>query len=219
MSRNPKPPAESAQQEWMSSQQLEACFAPLPEAVVVWERGGKILSFNAAALSLFEVRASGSFVGTSAQQFFQHYTWWDEQQRPFILAPWLLDLTTLKDEAASRSCEQTLVLGLPSHRKVFLELRCSPVLDADQQPIGMLLVFHEVAPRYQKALQIQRVYKALLALNEAIARIPEQMHEACSDETLLFSPPVLLVGQQLVDVIRQVLVCWGVSLVALSSPP
>jgi signal transduction histidine kinase len=219
MSQNSQQPAGLAQQEQMSAQQLERCFASLPDAVVVWDRAGKILSLNAAACTLFEIRADGSWLGTPSQQFLQRYTWWDEQQQPFCFAPWLLDLTALPEEAAARSYEQTVVLGLPSERRVVLELRCSAVLDAELQPIGMLSVFHEFTPRYQKALHLQRVYEALEIFNEAITRLPERFLVALTDETTLFSPPVLLVSEQLVDVIHEVLECWRVSLLALSSPP
>ncbi|GHO63508.1 hypothetical protein KSC_024000 [Ktedonobacter sp. SOSP1-52] len=218
MGQNPKPPAESTQKERISSQQLESLCASLPDAIVAWDWAGKILSLNAAALTLFEVQDSSTFVGTSTQQFLQRYTWHDEQQRPFFFPSWLLAPTTHKEATTSRSYEQTLVLGLPSHRKVFLEMRCSLVRDAKQQPRGMLSVFHEVAPRYQKALHIQRVYEALVHLNEAIARIPEHLSLAFPDKTLLFSPPVIFVDQQLVDVIRQVLACWRVSLMAFRAP-
>jgi signal transduction histidine kinase len=211
MSQSPKPP-ESRDDEQRALQQLEA----LPDAIVAWDREGTLLSLNAAARTLFDVPASDSWEGMSAQQFLQHATWCDEQHRPFFFAPWLLHLAS-RDAAAARSSEHTLVLGLPSHRKVFLEVRGSQVLDVEQQVIGILSVFHEVAPRYQKALHIQRVYEALVTLNEAVARIPGQVSLEASGESPLFSPPVLLVSQQLVDVIRQVLDCWRVSLIAFRS--
>ncbi|EFH80077.1 PAS domain-containing protein [Ktedonobacter racemifer] len=144
MGPSPQPPKESAPNKHLSFQQLEACFASLPNAIVVWDWTGKILFLNTAAYTLFEVPASDSWVGMSAQQFFQRYEWWDEQQRPFVFAPWLLDQTTLKEETGSCfSDPQPFVLGLPSHRKVFLELLCSLVLGADPKPIGRFSVFHE----------------------------------------------------------------------------
>lgn len=218
MGQNSQNPAESAPQERISSQQLSVYLASFPDAIVVWDREGKIRFLNAAACTLFEVQASDALVGTPAQQFFQRYVWSDEQQRPFFFAPWLLDPASVQEETVPRSYEQILVLGLPSRRTVCLELRCSLVLDADQLRLGIISVFHETTPRCQRALHIQRVYEALVALDEAIESIPEQSYLVCSDETFLFSAPVILVEQQLVDVIRQTLACWRVSLSAFSSP-
>ncbi|GHO58662.1 ATP-binding protein [Ktedonobacter robiniae] len=214
MGQNAPRTARTTLQKRELSPQLDVYFASLADAIMVWDRAGKLIFLNAAALTLFEAQASDAWLGTSAQQLFQRYEWCDEQQRPFSFPPWLLDLTTLKKEAAFFPYEQTLVLVLPSQHKACLELRCSLVRDGQQRPIGVLSAFHPVAPHYQKALHTQRVYEALMALNEAIARLPEQLQGEGSEETFLLSPPVLFVNQQLVDVISQVLACWCVSLAA-----
>jgi signal transduction histidine kinase len=215
-----KPPrsASSAQQNQMSFQQLEAYVASFPDAILVWDRAGKIRFLNAAAQTLFEIQASDAWLGTSAQQFLQHYAWCDEQHRPFSFAPWLLDLTTTKEKPASFPDEQSLVLALPSRHRVLLELRCALVRDGQQQPIGVLAAFHPVAPRYQKALHIQQVHEALMTLKRAITQIPEQFQGEHAEDAFLLSPPVLFINQQLVDVIRQILACWCVSLVAFRPP-
>ncbi|MBO0791565.1 MAG: PAS domain-containing protein, partial [Ktedonobacteraceae bacterium] len=59
--------SQNSPQSAASAQQLEAYFASLPDAIMVWDRVGKTLFLNAAALTLFEVQASDSWVGTSAQ--------------------------------------------------------------------------------------------------------------------------------------------------------
>ncbi|MBO0784397.1 MAG: PAS domain-containing protein [Ktedonobacteraceae bacterium] len=166
--------SQNSPQSAASAQQLEAYFASLPDAIMVWDRTGKMLFLNAAALRLFEVQDTDPWVGTSAQQFLRRYTWCDEQHRSFSFAPWLLNLTTVTEETVSFPYEQTLLLVLPSHHQLFLELRCSLVRDSQQPPIGVLAAFHVVAPCYQQALHTQRVYQALTALNEAIAQLPEQ---------------------------------------------
>ena len=218
MGQNAPRTAQAKLQKRELSPQLDMYFASLPDTIMVWDRAGKLRFLNAAALTLFEVQPSDAWLGTSAQQFFQRYALCDEQQRPFSFPPWLLNLTTLKKEAAFFPYEQTLALVLPSQHKACLELRCSLVLDGQQRPIGVLAAFHPVAPHYQKALHTQRVYEAVMTLNEAIARQPEQLQGEGTEETFLLSPLVLFVNQQLVDVIRQVLACWCVSLVAFRTP-
>src|SRR5690348_11461473 len=136
MDQNSPQSVTSAQQQQISSQLLEAYFTSLPDAIMVWDRAGKILFLTTAALALFEIQDRAPWFGTSAQQFLQRYVWGDEQQRSFSFAPWLLNLTTFTEETVSFPYEQTLLLVLPSHRQVFLELRCSLVLDGQQPPLG-----------------------------------------------------------------------------------
>ncbi|GHO68246.1 hypothetical protein KSC_071380 [Ktedonobacter sp. SOSP1-52] len=96
MSQNAPQPVPSAFQKSMSLRHLEAYFVSLPDAIMVWDRAGKLLFLNAAALTFFEVQVSDPWFGASAQQFLQRYEWCDEQQRPFSFPPCLLDLTTFK---------------------------------------------------------------------------------------------------------------------------
>ncbi len=203
-----------APEEWVSSPQYETAFASLPDAALACDRDGKLFCINDAALNLFEISSVCSWLGMPYRELLQHYDWYDEQQRPTFLAPWLLNLDR-NAAGAFPIYEQTLLLSLLSGRRVLLELRCAPLLDAEQQVSGMVFLLHKVTPRYQKALRLQRVSEAISTLNESIAQIPERFTFVISDEVLFLSPPVLFVVQKLVDVIHQVLACWRVSLVAL----
>jgi signal transduction histidine kinase len=198
----------------MSSSQLESILNTLPAGVIACDREGKILRINAAALKLFEVASEPLLRGTSYYQFLHHYEMGDEQQRALSLEPWLMSLI-IEGEAASSLQEGTLVLQVPSGRKIYVNIRCLPVLDAQKHGVETVYVFHEITHRYQKALHLQRVYQAVLSLKEAIAHIPEQIDLASPEGLFLLSPPVLFVAQQLVDVIGQILDCQHVSLVAL----
>jgi signal transduction histidine kinase len=198
----------------MSSSQLEDIFNTLLAGVIACDREGKILRVNAAALKLFEVASEPLLRGTSYYQFLHHYEMGDEQQRALSLEPWLMSLI-IEGEAASSLQEGTLVLQVPSGRKIYVNIRCLPVLDAQKHGVETVYVFHDITYRYQKALHLQRVYQAVLSLKEAIAHIPEQIDLASPEGPFLLSPPVLFVAQQLVDVIGQILDCQQVSLVAL----
>ncbi|GHO72847.1 hypothetical protein KSD_06180 [Ktedonobacter sp. SOSP1-85] len=203
---------------WISPQQLDAWWTSLPVASIIWDQTGKILSLNPVACTLFEVSVPHTVVGSSIQAFFQRYAWSDEQHLSFLFVPWLLDLTTHRDSAISQFSTQSLRLGLPSGRTVLLELQCAPVLDAQGQLGGVLAVFQEVPPRYQRALHLQRTYEAVVAFNEVIAHLPEQLAMPFSEAHLLLSPLAHLVGQPLVDVIHATLACWRVALIALRLP-
>jgi signal transduction histidine kinase len=195
----------------MPSNQLDYNFDPLPDGVLVCDREGKILRANTAALQLFEVPSEALCRGRDYQEFLESYERSDEPQPASALEPWLMRVL-VDEETACRLQHETRVLQLPSGRTVYVTLCAFPLLDAQQQPLGSVCVFHEITHRYQKALHLQRVHQAVSTLREAIAHIPEHLDVASPAGIFLLSPPVLFVAQQLVDVIRQVLDCQLVSL-------
>jgi signal transduction histidine kinase len=198
----------------MPSNQLEYNFDPLPDGVIVCDREGKILQANAAALTLFDVPSEALCRGRDYQEFLERYESSDEPQRASALQPWLMRLL-VDEETAGSLQHETRVLQLPSGRTVYVTLCAFPLLDAQQQPLGSVCVFHEITHRYRKALHLQRVHQAVSTLREAIAHLPEQLDCASAEGIFLLSPPVLFVAQQLVDVIRQVLECQHVNICAL----
>jgi signal transduction histidine kinase len=205
--------AEQAHEPPMWSQQLECVFESFPDVVIACEGDGKILWINAAARKLFEVASLALCQGTDYHQFLQHYQSGDQQQQASSLEPWLMSLV-IDDEAPSPQ-EELMVLQVPSRRKVYVTIRCSPVLAAQQHAVGTVYVFHDLTRRYQKALHLQRVQDAVSTLREAIAHLPSHLDVTFPEGTMfLLSPPVLFVAQQLVDVIRHVLDCRRVSLLA-----
>ena len=198
---------DSVKERIKPSNKAECIFESLPDSVIICDREGKILRANAAALKLFEVPSEDLCRGKDYQQFLHRYIMGDEPQQAISLEPWLMSLI-VDGEAVS-------MLQLPSGRKVYVT-RCSfPLLDACNQSVGAVFVFHEITQRYQNALHLQRVHQAVSTLREAIAHLPEHPDVASPEGIFLLSPPVLFVAQQLVDVIRQVLDCQHVSLAAL----
>jgi signal transduction histidine kinase len=197
------------------SKQLACSFESFPDGAIACDGEGQIVGINAAALKLFEVASLSFCHGLSYHQFLQPYQPGDQQQQAIALEPWLMSLL-IDDEAASSRQEEIMVLQVPSGRKVYVTIHCSPVLDAQQHAVGTVYVFHDLTRRYQKALRLQRVHHAVATLQEAIAHVPEHLDFAFPEGTIfLLSPPVLFVAQQLVDVIHHVLDCQHVRLPVL----
>jgi signal transduction histidine kinase len=207
--------ANEAHQRIMLPQQLAWFFESLPDGVIACDDEGQILQINAAARKLFEVPSLALYRETSYHQFLQHHQPGDQQQQAIALEPWLMSLL-IDEEATSSRQEEPIVLLVPSGRKVYVTIRCSSVLDAQQHALGTAYVFHDLTHRYQKALRLQRVHHAVATLTEAIAHLPAHLDFASPEGTIfLLSPPVLFVAQQLVDVLRHVLDCQHVGLLAL----
>ena len=121
-------------------------------------------------------------------------------------------------DAACHLHHETRVLQLPSGRTVYVTLYAFPLLDAEQQPVGTISMFHEITHRYLKALHLQCVQQAVSRLQEAITHLPEQLDYASPEGLFLLSPAGRFVTRQLVEVISQVLVCQHVALWAFDSP-
>ncbi len=209
-------PAKERQKPRMLFNQFDGVFESLPESVIVCDQEERIIRINAAALKLFEVPAFARWKARSYQQFLAGYELYDEQQRPISLESRLASLAT-DDEAGSGSPEEMLLLYLPSGRKVPINLWYSPLFDSKKHAVGTIWVFHVITHRCQKALHLQRVHEAVLTLTDTIVHIPEQIDLASPEELPLLSPPVSFVAQKLVDVIRQVLSCHRVNLLAYGS--
>src|SRR5260370_13705106 len=155
----------------MSPKQLEDNFDLLPDGVIVCDREGKILRANAAALKLFEVASEDLCRGVDYQQFLHGSILGDEPQRAIALEPWLMNLL-IDGDAASTLQKQTLVVQPPSGRTVYVTRRGLPLLDAQQQVVGTISVFHDITHQYQKPLPLQPSHHPLPALTTATPPIP-----------------------------------------------
>jgi signal transduction histidine kinase len=197
----------------LSYKQLERIFESSPDSILVYDKDEKIIRTNAKAIQLFEVTSSDSWKGKSSQQFLQDYQPSDLWQRSTCAELWLMNLIRDK-EAGCDSPEQTLMLHMPSGRRVYVDHWRVPLFDERQHKVGSFSVFHNITYRYQKALHLQRVREAINALTDTIAHLPAHIDPAFSQDMPLVSAPVIFVAQSLVDVTRQVLECRRVSLVA-----
>ncbi|HVU69902.1 MAG TPA: ATP-binding protein [Ktedonobacteraceae bacterium] len=188
-------------------------FGSFPDGVVVSDRHGLILYANPAVRQLFEVSTGVLGAGADYQQFLRRYEI-DAHHHPVSSPGWFTDLIRSAGEPEHRTSE-FFEITLPSGRTAYLRLTSSPMVDARRQLVGVLTLFHEVTPCYEKARHLQRVQNAVMMFLEAIAHVPLEGDIALPEETSLLSPPALFVAQQLVEVIRHVLDCTQVWLTAL----
>lgn len=199
--------------ERLSCKQLKRIFELLPDGILVCDQEGMIVRINAAAHLLFEVGSSACWKGKSSQQFLQDYQPSDPWQRSTSPDSWLMDLVS-DDKAGSGSPERTFLLHMPSGRQVYVNYWYVPLFDAAMCVQGSFSIFQNITHRYQKALHLQRVRAATNALTATIAHLPAHLDLASSEDRPLLSAPVIFVAKSLVNVIRQVLECRRVSLVA-----
>ena len=201
----------------MQLHRLKAAWESFPDSLIACDHNQKIVRINAAACKLFEVTSEAQCQGKDYQQFLKHYIHADEHSPCGSSGQWLMSLF-LVGKAGTSSPEQTLLLHLPSGRKISVTVRSFPVVDQERNMEEIVFVFHELTYYYQEVSHLQRVHESMLDLLTAIAQIPEQMDYTLPEETFLLSPPVLFVAQQVVNVVRSVLNCHRVNMLALGHP-
>ena len=201
----------------MQLHQLKAVWESFPEGLIACDRNQKIVRINAAACKLFEVASEAQCQGKDYQQFLKHYIHSDEPSPFSPSGQWLMNFF-LAGKAGASSPEQTLLLDLPSGRKISVTVRSFPVVDQERDIKETVFVFQELTHCSQAISHLQRVHESILDLLTAIAQIPEQMDYILPEETFLLSPPVLFVVQQVVDAVRSVLDCRRVNMLAHGHP-
>jgi len=202
---------------------LEDVFSSITDSVIISDLEGKIVRMNTAALQLFHISSEEMSVGLSYQQVFQRckvYALYDGQQCTISFSSWFKDLTT-GGRDATHPYEQIIVLSVPSGEKHYFDAYCSPVVHVEehaQQVTSIVFILRVIGQQGQKALKLQSVYDAVLHLKEAITNLPDYVQILQPGVTLLLSPAVIFVAQQLVNVIHHVVDCDHVSLEALGPP-
>src|SRR5258708_33820935 len=152
------------------SNQDQYILDALPDSVIACDREGKIFRINAAAMELFEVPSTDLYRGIFYNQFLHRYEIDDEQLQTLSIEPWLMKLV-IDRETVSSPQGKIIVLQIPSKNKVYVNLCCLPLNDAQKCFIGTIYIFHDITNRYKKALHLQRVHQAALTLTEAIAHL------------------------------------------------
>ncbi|HET8839853.1 MAG TPA: ATP-binding protein [Ktedonobacteraceae bacterium] len=195
---------------------LESIFEAFPDGVIACDYQTKIVYLNAAAHVLFEKPDEAVWKGVSFQRFLKRYEMEKMQQGAPTSLNW--PLSWIMDEKAfPLAAEKHFLFRLPSGRQIAVRMVRSRLSTVQKHPIGMLLVFQEITPFYEKATYLQRVWEATSALIDALAHVPAYLDMALPEETPFLSPAVLFIAQQLVDVIRQILKYQQVSLLAFGS--
>ncbi|GHO46441.1 PAS domain-containing protein [Ktedonospora formicarum] len=196
---------------------LEAIWESFPEGLIACDRHQRIVRINAAACRLFEVGSESQYQGRNYQQFLTSYIRSDEQPSCVSGEQWLLNLVLAGATGAGLQA-QTLRLHLPSGRTILVTVRSFSVSDQERDVEETVSVFQELTHGLQDVSQLQRAHEAMLELIAAIEHIPEQVDLVLPEETFLLSPPVLFVAQQVANVIRSVLNCHRVNMLAFGHP-
>ena len=201
------------QEEGWALDRLEKTFASFSDGMLACDLAGKIQYLNASALTFFELPLEACYRGTNVQRFLHSYGMGERHQSADVLSAWSAKLVP-NEEGASPPVEKTTIFHLPSGREGWVAITCVPLRGTQNQAVGTILRFHELT---ENMLHLSRVSEAVAALTEAIASMPADIEFTFLEDIPLLSPPMLYVTQQLVEVLRQVLMCQRVELLALGA--
>lgn len=200
-------------QHMVQLNQLEVIWESFPYGLIACDRNQRIVRINAAACKLLEVVSEAQCQGRDYQHFLTRYLRSGEQSLCFSSEQWLMNLA-LAGTTGGDLPKQTLLLHLPSGREIPVSVRSFPAGDQERNVEETVFVIQEFTHARQEVSRLQQAHEAMLDLINAIAQIPEQRDHLLPEDTFLLAPPVLFVAQQLADVVRSVLACQRVDLLA-----
>ncbi len=195
------------------AQQLKAVFGAMIDPVIVYDYEGLILQINPAALYLFGHMAEDEVLGKSYECLIQHYEIFDEQHHKLAREEMPM-FRVLRGEVITKAQAQDVILSQPSGQELSFSVSGSPMYNSDQQVIGGICVFYDVTVHRQKERQIQRALNALLTAVEELVHLPDPS-DLSLEEVLASVLTSHMVGERLAALVRQVLPCKYVGVVAV----
>lgn len=193
---------------------LKAAVASITEGIIVCDPNEMILLINPVALAMFEIPSETSYLGRDYNHFLSHYTIYNEDQHPIALA----------QRSTSEDMQQhNVTINHPSGRKIYVNIRSTPIIDQKKQYKGMIHVFHDMTDLRQKELQYQQSnqsLQSLFSLLTAITYLPAivDLLPREGKGAFLLPPGMHYIGQQLTNLVHQVLRCRLVMLLSLGAP-
>lgn len=121
---------------------LDTAMEVLDEAVVIHERGGRLVFANAAAARLFGLESRDQLTDASDDDISRWCKFYDENDRPIAYE----DMGELRATASSggRAPEILRVEIGPERREVWLRPRVKAVMDADGEPLFAVTALEDV---------------------------------------------------------------------------
>lgn len=153
-------------------QQLEAIFASMTDAVLVYDCAGNILFASSAAHEIFPLQAQQKWGAQPGQKQPFRYTFWDEQGRPLAdeRAP---IQRILRGEVLKGASAIDVVFYAADGQPRYLGISGSPTRNTAGQIMGGVLIAHDVTERQKLLSERAKAQGKEVALQESNWRIEE----------------------------------------------
>jgi PAS domain S-box-containing protein len=189
--------------------QLVAIFESMADAVLVYDRDGRILQTNGADAAMFDVPLPLDALSDSFGARDRLLTYLDEsgQPMPDEQRP---SRRVLRGEVLRGESAIDLFVRPHGGREVILNISGAPIRDSDGNIVGGVLIGRDVTQRRRQERQAREALAALMAMAEAL------VSSTPDDADLSPSPwgSLNVVANQLAVLTRAVIGCERVSIVA-----
>ncbi|MFI5271726.1 MAG: PAS domain S-box protein, partial [Ktedonobacterales bacterium] len=187
--------------------QLLAIFESIADAVLVYDREGRILQTNAADAEIFAALERPDSPLRTLDQRDRNFSYLDEYGRPIPTDQWPTARVLSGEVLRGASAVDLLVRDHDGH-EVVMNASGAPIRDAEGQIVGGVLIGRDVTQRRRLEAQTREALSALMAMAEALVA-----DVAGATEQTPFSTPNM--ARRLADLTRAVMACEWVSIISV----
>jgi signal transduction histidine kinase len=211
--------AHSAEQEEQErANELEATFEAMADGVIVYDNRGNILRTNAVARSLFalDTRPRPKFSLRLRRERKPALEILDEHGQPLSDEQSPLS-RILNGEVLTSANAMDVILQIEDGNEVQLNVTGAPVYNFGGRPIGAICVYRDVTERRRLERRTQDALNALLAMAEALVRVPDDANSVREQPEAEEQTPATVteVARRLADLTCSILGCRRVGIMAL----
>ncbi len=154
------------------TQQLQAVFTSMTDAVLVYDCDGNIIFASPAAQEVFplDVQAEPPTQPGQKQPFL--YVLWDEQGRP-LLSERAPIQRVLRGEVLKGANAIDVVFHTANSQPRYLSISGSPMRNMEGKIIGGVLIARDITERHQLERRTQEALEGMLSMAEALIRLPD----------------------------------------------
>ena len=152
--------------------QLLAVFESIADAVIVYDRDGRILQTNGADAELFSTSDRPAAAMRTIGERDELVTFLDADGQPVTPEQWP-SARVLRGEVLRGATAADIVLHTPDGRNLVLNTSGAPVRNAEGAIVGGVLIGREVTQRRRLEQQTREALTALMAMAQALASSEE----------------------------------------------
>ena len=190
--------------------QLVAIFESMADAMLVYDREGRILQTNGADAAMFDAQLPPGGPADSLEARDRYFTYLDESGQPLSDEQRPTNRVLMGEVLRGASAVDLVVRPREGH-EVILNASGAPIRDSDGDIVGGVLIARDVTERRRQERQTHEALAALMAMAEAlVASSPDETAPTRSGE----AESQNVIARRLAVLMRAVMGCERVSIVS-----